>query len=50
MVQVLEHRVDDLRLDVEGTGRVDVYRTKADGSQIFVRGIVINGPGRQEAA
>ncbi len=37
-----------LRLEVEGTGRVDVYRTKADGSQIFVRGVVINGPGRQE--
>ncbi|GAA1296258.1 glycosyltransferase [Pseudonocardia xinjiangensis] len=37
-----------LRLEVEGTGRLDVYRTKADGSQIFVRGVVINGPGRQE--
>ncbi|HET6257042.1 glycosyltransferase [Pseudonocardia sp.] len=37
-----------LRLVVEGTGRVDVYRTKSDGSQIFVRGIVITGPGLQE--
>jgi galactofuranosylgalactofuranosylrhamnosyl-N-acetylglucosaminyl-diphospho-decaprenol beta-1,5/1,6-galactofuranosyltransferase len=37
-----------LRLEVEGSGRVDVYRTKADGSQIFVRGVVITGPRRQE--
>src|SRR3954465_1005145 len=30
-----------LRLDVEGAGRVDVYRTKADGSHIFVCGEVL---------
>jgi galactofuranosylgalactofuranosylrhamnosyl-N-acetylglucosaminyl-diphospho-decaprenol beta-1,5/1,6-galactofuranosyltransferase len=32
-----------LRLALEGAGRVDVYRTKADGSHIFVRGEVLNG-------
>jgi galactofuranosylgalactofuranosylrhamnosyl-N-acetylglucosaminyl-diphospho-decaprenol beta-1,5/1,6-galactofuranosyltransferase len=32
-----------LRLDVEGAGRVDVYRTKADGSHIFVCGEVLTG-------
>jgi galactofuranosylgalactofuranosylrhamnosyl-N-acetylglucosaminyl-diphospho-decaprenol beta-1,5/1,6-galactofuranosyltransferase len=37
-----------LRLALEGSGRVDVYRTKADGSQIFVRGVVLAGPGYQE--
>lgn len=35
-----------LRLDVEGSGRVDIYRTKADGSHIFEHGQVIAGPGR----
>lgn len=35
-----------LRLDVEGSGRVDIYRTKADGSHIFEHGEVISGPGR----
>ncbi|BBF98965.1 MULTISPECIES: glycosyltransferase [Pseudonocardia] len=33
----------ELRLDLEGTGRVDVYRTKADGSQIFVTGELVQG-------
>jgi galactofuranosylgalactofuranosylrhamnosyl-N-acetylglucosaminyl-diphospho-decaprenol beta-1,5/1,6-galactofuranosyltransferase len=37
-----------LRLDVEGGGRVDVYRTKADGAQIFERGELLNGPGRHQ--
>ena len=35
-------------LELEGTGRVDVYRTKADGSAIFVRGVVLDRPGRHE--
>ncbi len=35
-----------LRLEVEGAGRVDIYRTKADGSQIFESGHVVAGPGR----
>lgn len=33
----------ELRLDLEGSGRVDVYRTKADGSQIVVAGEVVSG-------
>ncbi|MDN5857836.1 MAG: glycosyltransferase, partial [Pseudonocardia sp.] len=37
-----------LRLDLEGGGRVDVYRTKADGSQIFERGELLDGPGRRQ--
>ena len=37
-----------LRLTLEGAGRIDVYRTKADGSQIFERGEVLPGPGRHE--
>ena len=37
-----------LRLDVEGSGRIDVYRTKADGSHIFEHGEVIEGPGRRQ--
>ncbi|MGH3857517.1 MAG: glycosyltransferase family 2 protein, partial [Pseudonocardiaceae bacterium] len=32
-----------LRLDVEGAGRVDVYRSKADGSQIHVHGELVEG-------
>ena len=32
-----------LRLDLEGSGRVDVYRSKADGLQIFERGEVLDG-------
>ncbi|WP_300013433.1 glycosyltransferase [Pseudonocardia sp.] len=32
-----------LRLALSGSGRVDVYRTKADGSQIFVGGEVVDG-------
>jgi galactofuranosylgalactofuranosylrhamnosyl-N-acetylglucosaminyl-diphospho-decaprenol beta-1,5/1,6-galactofuranosyltransferase len=35
-----------LKLSLEGTGRVDVYRTKSDGSAIFERGVVVSG--RQE--
>jgi galactofuranosylgalactofuranosylrhamnosyl-N-acetylglucosaminyl-diphospho-decaprenol beta-1,5/1,6-galactofuranosyltransferase len=34
-----------LRLRLEGAGRVDVYRSKADGSQIYVRGEVVDRPG-----
>ncbi len=37
-----------LRLSLEGTGRVDVYRSKADGSHIYVQGEVLGGPGRHE--
>ena len=37
-----------LRLDLTGGGRVDVYRTKADGSQIFERSELLNGPGRHQ--
>jgi galactofuranosylgalactofuranosylrhamnosyl-N-acetylglucosaminyl-diphospho-decaprenol beta-1,5/1,6-galactofuranosyltransferase len=37
-----------LKLSLEGTGRVDVYRTKADGSPIFERGAVLQAPGRHE--
>ncbi|MFP5021063.1 glycosyltransferase [Pseudonocardia phyllosphaerae] len=33
----------ELRLDLDGHGRVDVYRTKADGSQIYVGGEVVDG-------
>ena len=32
-----------LRLDVEGTGRVDVYRSKADATQIHVHGELVEG-------
>ncbi len=35
-----------LKLSLEGAGRVDVYRTKSDGSAIFERGVVVSG--RQE--
>ena len=34
-----------LRLTLRGSGRVDVYRTKADGSPIYVRGVVLERPG-----
>ncbi|MFP5254077.1 MAG: glycosyltransferase, partial [Actinomycetes bacterium] len=37
-----------LRLDLEGAGRVDVYRTKADGSQIFEKSAVLHGEARQD--
>ena len=40
----------ELRLELEGSGRVDVYRTKADGSQIFVGGEVVQGRRRVEMA
>jgi galactofuranosylgalactofuranosylrhamnosyl-N-acetylglucosaminyl-diphospho-decaprenol beta-1,5/1,6-galactofuranosyltransferase len=33
-----------LRLDVEGAGRVDVYRSKADATQIHVHGELIESP------
>ncbi|MET0187611.1 MAG: glycosyltransferase, partial [Pseudonocardia sediminis] len=39
-----------LRLDLEGSGRVDVYRTKADGSQIYVGGEVVDGRREVEMA
>ncbi|MGH3773942.1 MAG: glycosyltransferase, partial [Pseudonocardiaceae bacterium] len=32
-----------LRLDVEGAGRVDVYRSKADATQIHVHGELVEG-------
>ena len=32
-----------LRLSLTGSGRVDVYRTKADGSHIYVAGEVVDG-------
>ena len=32
-----------LQLSLEGSGRVDVYRTKSDGSTIFERGVVVTG-------
>jgi galactofuranosylgalactofuranosylrhamnosyl-N-acetylglucosaminyl-diphospho-decaprenol beta-1,5/1,6-galactofuranosyltransferase len=37
-----------LRLRLEGLGRVDVYRSKADGSQIHERGVVLDTRGRHE--
>ncbi|MEJ3651991.1 glycosyltransferase [Actinomycetes bacterium KLBMP 9759] len=37
-----------LRLELEGNGRVDVYRTKADGSHIFEGGELVRGTGRQQ--
>jgi galactofuranosylgalactofuranosylrhamnosyl-N-acetylglucosaminyl-diphospho-decaprenol beta-1,5/1,6-galactofuranosyltransferase len=37
-----------LKLTLEGAGRVDVYRTKSDGSTIFERGVVVQGRGRQD--
>ncbi|WP_084211151.1 glycosyltransferase [Pseudonocardia acaciae] len=39
----------ELRLAVEGECRVDVYRSKADGTQIHVRGTVLDEPGVQQA-
>ncbi|HKS51502.1 MAG TPA: glycosyltransferase [Pseudonocardiaceae bacterium] len=32
-----------LRLDVEGAGRVDIYRSKADATQIHVHGELVDG-------
>ncbi len=32
-----------LKLSLQGDGRVDVYRTKSDGSTIFERGVVVSG-------
>ncbi|HEX8519608.1 MAG TPA: glycosyltransferase [Pseudonocardia sp.] len=37
-----------LRLRLEGSGRVDVYRTKADGARIHERGVVLAGNGEHE--
>ena len=37
-----------LRMRLEGSGRVDVYRSKADGSQIYERGEVLDTPGRHD--
>jgi galactofuranosylgalactofuranosylrhamnosyl-N-acetylglucosaminyl-diphospho-decaprenol beta-1,5/1,6-galactofuranosyltransferase len=37
-----------LRLALQGTGRVDVYRTKADGVQIFERGVVLSDGGHHD--
>ncbi len=34
-----------LRLALRGSGRVDVYRTKADGSPIYVRGVLLERAG-----
>jgi galactofuranosylgalactofuranosylrhamnosyl-N-acetylglucosaminyl-diphospho-decaprenol beta-1,5/1,6-galactofuranosyltransferase len=34
-----------LHLALHGSGRVDVYRTKADGSQIFERGVILERAG-----
>src|SRR3954466_11579190 len=34
-----------LHLQLRGTGRVDVYRANADGSPIFVRGVVLERAG-----
>jgi len=39
-----------LRLELEGAGGVEVYRTKADGSQIFERSALVQGPGRHDVA
>lgn len=37
-----------LRLSIEGSCRVDVYRSKADGSTVHVRGEIIEGAGTHE--
>ncbi|MGH3802159.1 MAG: glycosyltransferase family 2 protein, partial [Pseudonocardiaceae bacterium] len=37
-------RTVHLRLDVEGAGRVEVYRSKADATPIHTHGELINGP------
>ncbi|MPZ64847.1 MAG: glycosyltransferase [Pseudonocardiaceae bacterium] len=37
-----------LRLSLEGTGRVDVYRSKADGTQVHSHGELLETPGRHE--
>ncbi len=36
-----------LRLDVEGAGRIDVYRSKADATQIHVHGELVEGSRRE---
>src|SRR3954462_10747668 len=37
-----------LRLRLEGRGLVDVHRSKADGSQIYERGVVLEAAGTHE--
>jgi galactofuranosylgalactofuranosylrhamnosyl-N-acetylglucosaminyl-diphospho-decaprenol beta-1,5/1,6-galactofuranosyltransferase len=37
-----------LTLRLEGSGRVDVYRSKADGARIHVRGVELAGQGRHD--
>ena len=37
-----------LRLRLEGSGRIDVYRSKADGVRIHERGVVLDGRGRHD--
>lgn len=37
-----------LRLRLEGSGRVDVYRTKADGARIHERGVVLRDRGEHD--
>jgi galactofuranosylgalactofuranosylrhamnosyl-N-acetylglucosaminyl-diphospho-decaprenol beta-1,5/1,6-galactofuranosyltransferase len=39
----------ELRLAVDGECRIDIYRSKADGTQIHVRGSVLEGPGLHQA-
>jgi len=42
-------RTVHLRLDVDGEGRIDVYRSKADGTEIHVHGELVEATaGRQE--
>jgi galactofuranosylgalactofuranosylrhamnosyl-N-acetylglucosaminyl-diphospho-decaprenol beta-1,5/1,6-galactofuranosyltransferase len=36
-----------LRLDVEGAGRIDIYRSKADATQIHVHGELVEGMRRE---
>src|ERR1700694_762882 len=39
-----------LRAELTGTGRVDIYRTKATGARIFIEGRNFGGPGATEEA
>ncbi|HET9256101.1 MAG TPA: glycosyltransferase [Pseudonocardiaceae bacterium] len=36
-------RALSLRLDVEGAGRVDIYRSKPDATQVHVHGVLVDG-------
>src|SRR6185437_14114910 len=40
-------RTLSLRLDVEGAGRIDIYRSKADATQIHVHGELVEGMRRE---